>query len=247
MQTKLIYYTELINVVSKAVKKEKPLFLDDLEAQKNWLRHALPEVQAQKNVSLGWQEDIPYRDFQIPFDLTFNTKYIYPIRFRVAFRGYHPYLISEYSDTPITALASVEHLIAVITAIRNHAATYLDNGEKEEAIEIKKEKINSLKYAAIEAKMVEIAEELNLPYAIEHEKKQSEIWFKMAEKTAVQVVLNRTVVEKGHPREIIENIVEIVKQAQFWIEKDYFVKTSVKTKLTDVNWKKPQSQKKATT
>lgn len=244
MQTQLIYYTELIAVVSKAVKKETPLFLDDLEAQKNWLSLALPALEAQKNVFIGSQDSVPYRDFQILFDLTFNTKYLYPIRFRVAFKGYHPYLVSEYSDTPITSLASVEHLIAVIAAIRKHAETYLDSGEKEEAVEIKKEKINSLKYAAIEAKMVEMAQELNLPYTIVHEANKSEIWFKIAQKSAVQVILDRVAVEKKHPHEIVENIVEMVKQAQFWSEKDYFVQTSLKTKIEGVLWKKPENGKK---
>jgi hypothetical protein len=145
MTTQLIYYPELIRAVSKAVKNETPLSISDLETQKNWLSLALPAIKAQKYVSISPQYDVPYRDFQIVFDLVLNTKYIYDIHFRVSFRGYHPYLLSEYSDTPISSLASVEHLIAVIKAIAKHAETYLKNGQQVEAEEVKKEKISSLK------------------------------------------------------------------------------------------------------
>ena len=242
MTTQLIYYTELIEVVSKAIKPKKPLFVGDLEAQRNWLSLVLPELEVQQNVAIRAQYGILYKDFQILFDLVFNTKFLYNIRFRLAFKGYHPYLLSEYSDTPITSVASVEHVIAVIKAICKHAETYLENGEKEEAEDIKKEKINSLKYAAIEAKIAVIAQELNLPYAFVHEAKNTEMWFKIAPKSAIKVLLDRATLSKDAPREVVENIVEMVKQAQYWSEKSYAVQTSVKTKIEAINWKKPEKR-----
>jgi hypothetical protein len=244
MTTQLIYYPELIRAVSKAVKNETPLSISDLEAQKNWLSLALPAIEAQKYVSISPQYDVPYRDFQIVFDLVFNTKYIYNLHFRVSFKGYHPYLLSEYSDTPISSLASVEHLIAAITAIAKHAETYLKNGQQVEAEEVKKDKISSLKYAAIEAKMLAIAQELDLPYAFVHGSEKTEMWFKIAKQSAVQIILDRATIEKDAPSEIVQNIVEMVKQAQFWSEKSYSFKTSVKTKIEGVNWKKPEKKDK---